>query len=817
MGETIPRPDVLVEQVFEAPAPTLIPPNLPVVIIGTNTQIEFRQSGGDYDHLLGTAFSYPNLISGGTVTISTVEVHLVDDGGAGVFELLPADLTITSANVAVGAFSQTVHDLVKAATTGAITDSFTITDPTTYDADGVSGTSDLTFTSAGSTFLADGVRPGQTLFLIDGADAGRYEVASITNETDLIIKATPWTGFTAFTGSAATTFYVGANYATFTDNTIDFLKAKITPQKSEVQIGTTDTPRTRMLVERIQDDDELWLVIEYLFETGGGDSTISTGTFVDSTTPATFITDKVAVGDQLVIDTGTDTGIFNIDSIDSETALTVSPNFSAGDTGAAYHISAAPPVAAGLTYDVEETDFERSGTALITYNASRIDNVNTLVQVQTTDDITNVLGPAVLENPIALATFLASLNTETTVFALAIPDNTLASYTSALDLLETEEVYSLIPLTQDAAVHQAFAAHVTQQSDVDSKHERITFINKSLFIQATRTNETDATSGIITDNTSPVNDTYTDSGQDFVVDGVISGDEITFSHLVAGDTVSETTRVLSRDSATDLTLADGLTASFITAWNGGASQTITIKSAALDKFEQASFIADTSAAFANRRVHNTVPDLVEVTFTDNTKVTTFKTQDELDGTDSLATGDRTEIIAGTFLCSAIGGQVAGEDPQQPFTNLPLTGIVGLRNSNKYFTSTQLDIIATGGTYIVIQDIEDAPVFARHQLSTDVTQIEKRELSITKNVDFIAKFFRNSLRPYIGRFNITKIYMEQLRTVGTGIVKFLTSNGQLITGEIVKLEQSDSQPDTVLLDVDLLVPFPANFIRVTLLI
>lgn len=817
MGETLPRPDVLVEQVFEAPSPTLIPPNLPVVIIGTNTQIEFRQISGVYDHLVGDSFSYPNLISGGTVVLTSVEVHLNDDGGAGVFELKDADLTITSSDVAVGAFAETTHDLIRAAVTGSITDSFTITDPTGYDTDGVSGTSDLTFTSAGSMFVADGLMPGQTLVIIDGADAGRYEIASITSETVLAIKATPWTGFTVFTGAATTTFYAGANYATFVDASVDFLKALIAPQKSEVQIGALDTPRTQMLVERIQDADELWLVLEYIVGPVAGDSTISTGTFVDSTTPGTFVTDGVVAGDQLVIDTGADTGVFTIDSVDSETGLTVSPDFSAGGTSQDYHISAAPPILAGLTYDIEETDFERDGTILISYDASRIDNVGSLVQVQTTDDIETTLGPAVVENPIALATFLAALNTETTLFALAIPDNTLSSYSDALDILETEEVYSLVPLTQDPATNQIFATHVTQQSDVDSKHERITFINNDLFIQETRVNGTDASAGAIVDNTSPINDTYDDSGQDFVTAGVIAGDEITFSHVVAGSVLSETTRILSRDSATDLTLADGLSAAFIIAWNAGATLTITIKSAALDKFEQAQFIADTSSGFANRRVHNVWPDLVEVTFTDNTQVTTFQTQDELDGTDPLVTGDRTEVIKGFFQNAAIGGMVAGNDPQQPFTNLPVTGIVGLRNSNKYFTRSQLDIIATGGTYVVIQDVEDAPVFSRHQLSTNVTQIEKRELSITKDVDFIAKFFRNSLRPYIGRFNITKIYIEQLRTVGTGILKFLTANGQLISGEIVSLEQSESQPDTVLLEVDLLVPFPANFIRVTLLI
>jgi hypothetical protein len=378
-------------------------------------------------------------------------------------------------------------------------------------------------------------------------------------------------------------------------------------------------------------------------------------------------------------------------------------------------------------------------------------------------------------------------------------------------------------LSQDPAVHQVYAAHVTQQSDIDSKHERIAFVNRELFVQETRTEEDPADTGaLITDETSPTLDTFADSTADFVTDGIIQGDEIEFSYDdgAGGAVTTESTRVFSRDSATDLTLVDGLTAPFIIAWNTAAGlgdASYNIKSAALDKFEQADFIADYSSSFANRRFHNVWPDLVEVTYTDDTEATTFLTDEEIADSSLLTTGDVTSVEPAYFLGSMVGGMVPGNVPEQPFTNFNIIGASGLRNSNRYFTNTQLDIIATGGTYIVIQDAVDGPVFSRHQLSTDVSQIEKRELSITKVVDFTAKFFRNSLRPYIGKFNITAIYLEQLRAVADGILTKLIEDSTLIDGEIVSLVQSETQPDTVLLEVDIDVPFPANTIRVTLLI
>jgi len=147
----------------------------------------------------------------------------------------------------------------------------------------------------------------------------------------------------------------------------------------------------------------------------------------------------------------------------------------------------------------------------------------------------------------------------------------------------------------------------------------------------------------------------------------------------------------------------------------------------------------------------------------------------------------------------------------------MTGIVGLRKSNSYFSPFQLDTIATGGVYIIVQDVATAPAYSRHQLSTDVSLIEKRELSITKDVDYIAKLVRNQLRPYIGRYNITKVFLEMLASITDGILKLVVEDGQLIDGQIVELLQDKDQPDTVRITIDIDVPYPANYIRVTLLI
>ncbi len=471
-----------------------------------------------------------------------------------------------------------------------------------------------------------------------------------------------------------------------------------------------------------------------------------------------------------------------------------------------------------VEYSIKEVRRDRNGTVLITYDADRTDLTGKLTQVESLDDLATKAGPPVPENPLSFGAFWALQNTDTTVFLTGLNADTLTDHVSALDFLGNEEVYSLVPLTQDTATHQLYAAHVTERSAATAKKERIAWINRQLFIQTTKILDADGTSAVATNNTSPTADSFVDSGADFTTDGIVAGDEITFTYTPSGGVeTTQTIRVLDRSNSTTILLVDGLPSAFFTDWAAGSAKTYTIKSVPLDKFQQAEFLADYSKAFANRRVYNVWPDLVELTYTDDTQESDFLTQDELNGIGTPLTGNFTGVFPAYYLASMYGGLVAGQDPQQPFTNLPITGATGLRNSNRYFTETQLDIIATGGTYIVIQEAEDGPVSSRHQLSTDVTIIEKRELSITKNVDFIAKFKRNSLKEYIGKFNITQVYLEQLRVVNDSLTKKLIDDGNLLSAETLRLEQSEDASDEIILDEDILVPFPANFIRVTLFI
>ncbi len=214
----------------------------------------------------------------------------------------------------------------------------------------------------------------------------------------------------------------------------------------------------------------------------------------------------------------------------------------------------------------------------------------------------------------------------------------------------------------------------------------------------------------------------------------------------------------------------------------------------MDKPAIAETVALQSAAYKTRRLYKVFPDKVVAS---------------ISGTE--------EVLPGYYACAGIVGMIAKFPPQQGFTNMPMTGYTGVQGSNDTFSTQQLNVMAGGGTYIIIQEGEGSALTCRHQLSTNLTSIESRELSITKVVDYVAKFLRTALRNFIGTFNITQPFLDTLSTVIQAMLGFLVENGIILGGDLNNLIQSKDSPDTVYVEITLDVPYPCNYIRLTLVI
>lgn len=441
-----------------------------------------------------------------------------------------------------------------------------------------------------------------------------------------------------------------------------------------------------------------------------------------------------------------------------------------------------------------------------------------LLRFTNTTDLGSQLSPVNAENPLALGIYFALLNApQTQVTGLGVdaatpaaPYGTVEAFTRAASFLEAYEVYAIAPLTHDASVAQVFNTHVSVMSDPANKGERICLFNPA---QPTSKPDTLVASGVDGNSlSSNVFDTgvanlgslllaagLDPTGSFLVADGLFldTGDGKKYSvESISGSILTiKTSGFLPGDNDDgyySVTAVPTLFQAPFAVRIRGASLTLTDGS--VDKESLAVSYAAIASGFRNRRFWQVIPDLCAATL-----------------------GGLEQILEGFYMGAAIAGLIGKQPPQQSFTNFPMTGFTRVIGSNGYLTERQLNICAGGGNYVVVQDEPGAPLISRMALTTDVTSIETRTDSITKVVDFTAKFMRRGLKNFIGRFNITQGFLDTLGHVIQGLLGFLAESGVLIGSHLNNIVQDENAPDTVLVDITLDVPFPCNYIRLTLVI
>mgnify|MGYP006282795933 CR=1 FL=1 len=770
MGTQIPKPDVFVEQVFTEEQATLPTPGLPACIVGINRQIVYQEDAGEYDGS-SQSYSYPLLKSGAVIDTDSVLVFL--DTVYGTFQVDSSDFTADDDSVDIEANVYIEREVVDTSTTGI---SSAVNNYETIESgNGVTTASSLSFSDATATFQTDGVVPGQRLSIMGtGSDAGVYTISSVDSETGLTVKATPWSGFTAFTGDAGLDYRVGADYSVFGDNSADFLDDGVV-EGMYVRISSANNAGDYR-IDKVVSDTQLNIDMAALESVETGETTAATADFEDSSVDLS----QFSEGDVVVIESGADAGQYEIEEVVSSDKVTLDTTLSATATGVKYRIDKKLVVSSAQSYKIVDKSNEMTGSALICYKAVRSDTVGSLITINNSDEITTKLGLIHPENPVAYGAFLAAQITDKPFFVTAVTADTSEAHSTAASFLETKDIWGLAILSQDTEVNQLWAAHVASQSGFYEKHERVCFINSYLY---TKTERMDGADGA-TDSTGLV---FTSATGGFNDNGVIAGD-----YVVLAD---ERARILRVDSDTQVTLVSpGLTAS-----QSGLS--FDIESKALDKTEQAQWVAAYSSAFASRRVYHIWPPSYNSDYTD------------WDGT----VIDSAELD-GYFYCAQAVAQAQQFYPQTPHTNQPLVDTRSLNYSNEYFTPTQLNIMAGGGTYIIAQDEEDTAPYCRMQCSTDVSTIEKRELSITKAVDHTAKFMRTVLRRFIGKNNITPQFLKQITMIAdTVIARQVDDKVLLQNSKVTRVEQDENQADQVIIEVELDVPYPVNYIKVKLVI
>lgn len=446
------------------------------------------------------------------------------------------------------------------------------------------------------------------------------------------------------------------------------------------------------------------------------------------------------------------------------------------------------PEASYKAYEVIRKSLTSTGDVFVSYTASRKDNTDYLYELATSDDIENNLGKIHPDNPLAFGAYIALQNTTTTVYALIVATDTLQAYISALEFLETKEVYSIVPLTHNRAVLDACKSHVDQMSAPENKKERIVLWNypipeyeeKLVAEESGDISKTDAY-GVFT-------------VEDTTVDFTSSIYNIIEDRDVVRFTIGATSYVGVITSIAAHVLTCALESGTIS--NPVTNVDYSVTAPNYSKFDKARAMKQIGEFYNDKRVVITSPHLVNVT-----------------------TNGSTADVPGFYLACALGGAIAGNNPAQGLTNYVISGINRVYYSTDYFSEQQSGIIAGGGIMIFEQANITAPVTIRHQLTTAVGAIETRELSIVKAVDFSAKLFRERMKPLIGKYNITSAFINSMcRPYAEGVLVALKED-EVVAPEtaIQQLYQHETFSDTIVINIRFLVMYPANYIHIYLLI
>jgi hypothetical protein len=462
----------------------------------------------------------------------------------------------------------------------------------------------------------------------------------------------------------------------------------------------------------------------------------------------------------------------------------------------------------------------------VQYQALRLDVTAmsahpSLLSFSDTTDLTTQLSPINTDNPLGLGLYFALLNAPgisvtglgVDAYSGAEPFGTVDAFTRAATFLEGFEVYGIAVLTHDPTVNQVFQTHVDLMSQPENTGERIVLINpetptsrvNALIASGTNGNTTSTPNQFDTGVHNltalllaaglPAAGPYTTADGIFLSDG--DGNNYNVINVVGSVAFLKTSGFLPGENDDGFyavtTLPSPLISQTFAIYVRGAP--LVLLSGQPDLPNIALTVQEIAQGFQDRRVWDVFPD--QAAYTGTTGVE--------------------QIIDGFYMSAAVVGMIGVQPPQQSFTNFPMTGFTRVIGSNDTFSTPQLNTMAAGGVYIIVQDYPATPLISRMALTTDMTSVETRTDSVTKIVDFVAKFMRTSLKNFIGRFNITQGFLDSLGHVIQGVLGFLADSGALIGSNLNNIVQDTTEPDQVDVDVTLDVPLPCNYIRLTLVI
>lgn len=528
--------------------------------------------------------------------------------------------------------------------------------------------------------------------------------------------------------------------------------------------------------------------------------------------------------------------------------------------------------ASATDFDLADgSDFPESGSLFVSYRARHDEYAGTNIQLLTASsvsDLTNYFGEDGLTpaNPLGYAMFqcLTHNQLETTGVAVTNPtsggtgsysqpiNSEVAAYQEALDFLKKQDVYMTVPLTMNSSVHNIFEAHVDYMSSPQGNQERRTIVVPEM------DGETDIRQGQDFTPWYPISDdTETDLadslgsqdvGDEIIRDGyrIVKTGSSTFyirGYPASSNGSSETVQLegtsyqvdfsgmmlVELESSTVRPASQRINSTDEFIWEDGSGSEVTgsIQSVPVPKHENILEI-DVGDASPVDGLAWTVRRSIDPVTERSKFVDAYKQKARSISNERVTlmtphwVGD-TQVghdVPAYFVAAQLAGEVcltseqpAGAAPGvDPYTSVKeSTG--HLFKSVRYFTDSELQEIAGAG-WTILQNVRPGTALnTMHTVTTDASAIERMELILGVERDYLARFFRQEMSDDLREFRVNERTINSLAIRADEIAASLSdSQSQHYRYRSVVVDtvrQDESTPDRIVFDVEAEHLYPYN--------
>lgn len=442
-----------------------------------------------------------------------------------------------------------------------------------------------------------------------------------------------------------------------------------------------------------------------------------------------------------------------------------------------------------------------SATVKVSYRALRTDIANDFLTITSQSAAEAQIGKININNPMSVAARLvAAVVSDMSYRILPIESDDNNGYMKALDILSTnEKIYVIVPLTQDKDIISAYNSHCLEMSKPEKSMWRTMFGSGAMpstkimielndgSLVAGLTAETcylkDVANGTFVTNRARA----TDFMDVYNVDNEYQY-SLQLLEVLNESVASFSTMKWQRTSEGYVETEDKLT---ITDPVSVKYEVVRV----LDTQGVAEAIGAIAQSYSSKRLHYVMPDTI-----------------------MLNVNSADVLVPSYYLCVALGAMRAGYPPHQGFSTISISGIKRILRANKLFTKDQLDEMAGQGVFWVLQDEPEELPYVLYQTTTDTTQLETCESSCVAVVDYASKYYKDNLKPVLGKYNVNTISTTLVKNVINSCTTDMTGTSYQYIGPILlggTLKSVETKADMIKPTIQIEIPYPVNAVDVVL--